>query len=172
MWMPRSRKKRREFPNIYFLISSRMISSHGFISSSQFSRPMQNLYFYLNVANVIVLWVKKRNVLLGFIKFHYWNLSGYSDLSVEEGIVSRRKRICVKWIVGVAWWTCGAKVKKEEDLEELEYGGGWKGKMRELYNIGRREGEGERSRWKVRTWSRKENERMNEKINKLEVILD
>ena len=28
--------------------------------------------------------------------------------------------------------------------------------MRELYNIGRREGQGERSRWKVRTRSRKE----------------
>ena len=50
----------------------------------------------------------------------------------------------------------GKGKKKEEDLEELEYGGGWKGKMRELYNIGRREGEGERSRWKARTWSRKE----------------
>ena len=31
-----------------------------------------------------------------FIKFHYWNLNGYSDLSVEEGIVGRRVRICVK----------------------------------------------------------------------------
>ena len=97
-----------------------------------------------------------RNWLLVFIKFHYCNLSGYSDLSVEEGIVSRRERICVKWILGwkVARWTCGAKVK--DDLEELVYGGRWKGKMRELYNIGRREGGRERSRWKVRTWSRRE----------------
>ena len=36
----------------------------------------------------------KKNIL--FIKFHYWNLSGYSDLSVKEGIVGRRERICVK----------------------------------------------------------------------------
>ena len=48
-------KKEENFQIYIFLISSRMISSHGFISSSQFSRPMQNLYFYLNVANVIVL---------------------------------------------------------------------------------------------------------------------
>ena len=45
----------------------------------------------------------------------------------------------------------GKGKKKEEDLEELEYGGRLKGKIRELYNIGRREGEGERSRRKVRT---------------------
>ena len=34
-----------------------------------------------------------------FIKFNYWNLSGYSDLSVEEGLLGRgRGRNCVKWI--------------------------------------------------------------------------
>ena len=30
------------------------------------------------------------------IKFHFWNLSGYSDLSVEEGTVGGRERICVE----------------------------------------------------------------------------
>ena len=39
-------------------------------------------------------------VCIVFIKFHYWNLSGYSYLSVEEEIVGRRERICVKWILG------------------------------------------------------------------------
>ena len=61
-----------------------------------------------------------------FIKCHYWNLCGYSDLGVEEGIVGRGERICVKWILGVKSgmvnvWDEGEK--KEEDLEELVYGG-------------------------------------------------
>ena len=30
------------------------------------------------------------------IKFNFWNLSGYSDLSVEEGTVGGRERICVE----------------------------------------------------------------------------
>ena len=33
---------------------------------------------------------------LVIIKFHYWNLGGYSDLSVEEGTVGGRERICVE----------------------------------------------------------------------------
>ena len=33
---------------------------------------------------------------IGIIKFHFWNLSGYSDLSVEEGTVGGRDRICVE----------------------------------------------------------------------------
>ena len=33
---------------------------------------------------------------LVIIKFHYWNLGGYSDLSVVEGAVGGRERICVE----------------------------------------------------------------------------
>ena len=58
-----------------------IVRSHRIASCNQFTRACD-------------LWREKGDFVI--IKFHFWNLSGYSDLSVEEGTVGGRERICVE----------------------------------------------------------------------------
>ena len=42
--------------------------------------------------------LRKEGTLIVFIKFHYWNLSGYSDLSVEGKDLCEVNFRCEKWL--------------------------------------------------------------------------
>ena len=50
-----------------------------------------SLIICLLITFLNIIWMNEKIVI---IKFHFWKLSGYSDLSVEEGIVGARESIC------------------------------------------------------------------------------
>ena len=80
-----------------------------------------------------------------FIKFHYWNLSGYSDRRVEDWWVGGEELCEVDLGVKSGMVNVQGKGKKGRGFRGARVWRWMKGKIRELYNIGRREGDGERS---------------------------
>ena len=55
-------------------------------------------FFFVNSASrASYILLFETNLIQSFhkyLKFHYWNLSGYSDLSVDEGVVGRGEELC------------------------------------------------------------------------------